>query len=292
MSAQQNVQALLQELIDAARKGSIIPVRLAGQLEEIAALLQQQDTPVPEPAAAQEASSDRGEIMREQAYFISHAVHELRTPMTSIRGYADMLVNPAMGTLTDMQKQFMDTIRANARRMDTLMTDVSDIAKIRGGTLKISLKMDMFKNIAMMVENAMKPVAESLGRSLTFDIPQGLPLLNTDGELLAKALNKLVENGLRYQEREDGSVTVRGRADGGTLVIEIADTGIGMTADDLAQLGMVYYRSEHEIVRSHKGSGLGIPVAYGIIRALGGSVEVRSEEGAGTTFTVRIAGMS
>jgi two-component system sensor histidine kinase BaeS len=175
--------------------------------------------------------------------------------------------------------------------MDTLMTDVSDIAKVRGGTLKIGVKMDMFKNIAMMVENAMKPVAEQIGRTLTFDIPQGLPLLNTDGELLAKALNKLVENGLRYQEREDGSVTVRGRADGNTLVVEIADTGIGMTAEDLAQLGTVYFRSENEVVRSYKGSGLGVPVAYGIVKALGGSVDVASEAGAGTTFTVRIAGM-
>ena len=287
MSNVQDAQNKLQALIDAAKSGAIVPVRLAGQLEEIAALLTE-TTDAPAAAPAEIGSSD---VLREQASFVSHAIHELRTPMTSIRGYADMLVNPAMGALTDMQKQFMETIRTNSRRMDSLMTDVSDIAKIRGGTLKIALKMDMFKNIAMMVENTMKPVAEQIGRTLTFDIPQGLPLLNTDGELLAKAINKLVENGLRYQERADGSVTVRGRADGNTLVVEIADTGIGMTADDLAQLGTVYFRSENEVVRSYKGSGLGVPVAYGIVKALGGSVDVLSREGAGTTFTVKIAGM-
>jgi signal transduction histidine kinase len=282
------MQNKLQALVDAAKSGAIIPVRLAGQLEEIAALLKEA---ADAPLADAPSVSDSSDLLREQAYFVSHAIHELRTPMTSIRGYADMIVNPAMGTLTDMQKQFMETIRTNSRRMDSLMTDVSDIAKIRGGTLKIALKMDMFKNIAMMVENAMKPVAEQIGRTLTFDIPQGLPLLNTDGELLAKAINKLVENGLRYQEREDGSVTVRGRADGNTLVVEIVDTGIGMTAEDLAQLGTVYFRSENEVVRSYKGSGLGVPVAYGIVKALGGSVEVQSKEGEGTTFTVKIAGM-
>jgi signal transduction histidine kinase len=279
MSHIEDAQQKLQALIDDAKKGALIPVRLAGQLEEIAALLKESADAPATAAPAESASSD---LLREQAYFVSHAIHELRTPMTSIRGYADMLVNPAMGTLTDMQKGFMETIRTNSRRMDTLMTDVSDIAKVRGGTLKIGVKMDMFKNIAMMVENAMKPVAEQIGRTLTFDIPQGLPLLNTDGELLAKALNKLVEN---------GRVTVRGRADGNTLVVEIADTGIGMTAEDLAQLGTVYFRSENEVVRSYKGSGLGVPVAYGIVKALGGSVDVASEAGAGTTFTVRIAGM-
>ncbi len=288
MSSTQDVQDKIQALIEDAKKGAIIPVRLAGQLEEIAALLNAAADATAASAPADSASPD---LLREQAYFVSHAIHELRTPMTSIRGYADMLVNPAMGSLSDMQKQFMETIRTNSRRMDTLMTDVSDIAKIRGGTLKIAIKMDMFKNIAMMVENAMMPTAEQLGRTLTFDIPQGLPLLNTDGEMLAKAINKLVENGLRYQEHEGGRVTVRGRAEGNRLVIEIADTGIGMTADDLAQLGTVYFRSENEVVRSHKGSGLGVPVAYGILKALGGSVDVTSKEGEGTTFTIRIAGM-
>jgi signal transduction histidine kinase len=289
MSSIQDAQNKLQELIENAKKGAIIPIRLAGQLEEIAALLDGAAAPSPDAPSA--GNTNESDILREQAYFISHAIHELRTPMTSIRGYSDMLVNPAMGALTDMQKQFIETIRTNSRRMDTLMTDVSDIAKIRGGTLKIAVKMDMFKNIAMMVENAMKPTADQIGRSLMFDIPQGLPLLNTDGELLAKAINKLVENGLRYQEREDGSVTVRGRAEGNTLVIEIADTGFGMTADDLAQLGTLYYRSEDERVRAYKGSGLGVPVAYGIVKALGGSTSVESKVEAGTTFRVRIAGM-
>jgi signal transduction histidine kinase len=219
-------------------------------------------------------------------------VHELRTPMTSIRGYADMIVNPAMGTLTDMQKQFMETIRTNARRMDTLMTDVSDMAKLRGGTLRMAEKMDMFKNIAMMVEKAMQPVADEHKRTLTFDVPQGLPLLNTDGDLLAKAINKLVENGLRYNDRPDGKVTVRGRSEGNTLIVEVEDNGIGIAPEDLAQLGEIYFRSENELVRTHKGSGLGIPIAYGIIKQLGGEIDVKSAVGEGTTFTIKLPGMS
>ena len=105
--------------------------------------------------------------------------------MTSIRGYSDML--RSMGALNDMQKQFVETIRTNSRRMEGLLTDVSDTAKIKAGALRTNLKMDMFKNIAMMVEKQAQPVTEELGRKLTFDIPQGLPILNVDGELLAKA---------------------------------------------------------------------------------------------------------
>ncbi len=283
-------RTLLRELTEAARAGALIPVRLPGQLEQIAALLESAAAREPDPTPASGGGTD--EIMKANARFVSHAVHELRTPMTSIRGYADMLVNPALGTVTDMQRQFLETIRTNARRMDGLLTDVSDMAKLRGGTLRINTQMDTFKNIALMVEKAMQPAAEALGRQLVFDLPSGLPLLNTDSELLAKAIGKLVENGLRYSERAGGQVTVRGRADGSQLVIEIEDDGFGIAPDDLTHLGEVYFRSEDERVRAHRGSGLGVPIAYGIVAALGGEIAVRTAVGQGTTFTIRLAGMT
>lgn len=306
--ALRKAQAMLKDLTEAARKGAIIPVRLPGQLEEIDALLESALTPSPSPggrgeeekienksadqAAGDRKEADAAEIKREHATFVSHAVHELRTPMTSIRGYSDMLGTPGMGELSDMQKQFVDVIRTNAKRMEALLTDVSDTAKIRGGTLKLAPKMDMFKNIALKVEKTVQPLADQLKRKLTFEIPSGLPVLDVDGDLLAKALTKLVENALRYSENENAEVKVRAQADGSTLRIVIEDNGIGMSAEDLAQLGTIYFRSESEVVRSFKGSGLGIPVAYGIIHLLGGSIDVKSEPGKGTTFTVTLKGMA
>ncbi len=281
-------KALLNELIEAARTGAVIPARLPGQLEAIQAALDQISA---SQAETPPAPADRAELLKEQAYFVSHAVHELRTPMTSIRGYADMLASESMGAVNDLQKQFIDTIRANSRRMESLLTDVSDAAKIRGGTLRVQPKMDMFKNIAMHVEKQMRPVAESLNRSLVIDIPPGLPLLNVDSELLTKALCKLVENGLRYSG-EDGEVRLSASADGDQLVITVQDNGIGMTPAEISQLGTIYFRSEHEVVRSHKGSGLGIPVVFGIVRLLHGTIEVQSEPDQGTTVTIRLTGMS
>jgi signal transduction histidine kinase len=284
-------KALLDALIDNARKGTIIPVRLPAQLEEIAVALENAKTEAAQPPPPPPVSSDHAALVTEQAGFFGHAIHELRTPMTSIRGYSDMMVNPAMGSLGDMQKQFMDVIRTNARRMETLLQDVSDMNKLRAGTLRTTIKMDMFKNIAMMIEKSTRPYAEQLNRTLTVEIPSGLPILNTDGELLAKAFTKLVENGLRYT-RDGGTVTLRARADGATIISEVEDNGIGMTPEELAQLGTVYFRSDNEHVRTYKGSGLGIPVAYGIITLLGGTYSVVSAPNQGTTFTVTIHGMT
>jgi signal transduction histidine kinase len=289
----QQARAQLADLLEAARTGAIIPFRLPGQIEAIDALLAQaaeegggqggQDAALP---------PDMDEFLKEQAFFVSHAVHELRTPMTSIRGYADMLNMPGLGEMSDMQKQCLETIRVNARRMESLLTDVSDISKIKAGTLRMNPKMDMFKNVAMLVEKQTRPLADELHRKLEFDVGQGLPILNLDSELLAKALVKLIENALRYIEREDGAVMVRAKSEGNQLRVTVQDNGIGIAEEDLRQLGTIYFRSENELVRSYKGSGLGIPVAYGIIKALGGTVSVESTPGHGTTFAVVLTGMT
>jgi signal transduction histidine kinase len=294
-NALQQARALLDELTEAARQKNIIPARLPGQLEAIGALLNQATEEMQQSASKNNTgveSPDMEAFLKDHAAFISHAIHELRTPMTSIRGYSDMLNTPSMGSLNDMQKQFLDTVRTNARRMEGLLTDVSDISKIRGGTLRLVPKMDMFKNVAMRIEKQLAPMAQETGRKLIFDIPQGLPMLNLDGETLAKALIKLVENGLRYTPAEGGEVIVSAAGQGNKLQIQIKDNGIGMTPEEIEQLGTIYFRADNDIVRSHKGSGLGVPIAFGIIKSLEGTISVESEPEKGTTFTITLPGMT
>lgn len=286
--AMQNLRDKLNELLENAKTGNIIPVRLPGQVEEIISAV---DTA--EEAHAEELKKaippDMDGYMEEEAYFVGHAVHELRTPMTSIRGYSDMMGQ--MGELSDMQKQFLDVIKVNSRRMESLLKDVSYINKIRKHTLQLNVKMDMFKNMAMRLEKDMKPLAEELKKELVFEVADGLPLLNTDSELFVIGLEKLIENALRYT-KEDGKVTITGSADGSNLVVTVADNGIGISDEDMAQLGTIYFRSDHDLVREFKGSGLGIPVAYGMFDVLGATYSVESEVDKGTTFTIKIAGMT
>jgi cell cycle sensor histidine kinase DivJ len=285
-------RAMLNELVEAARTGAIIPVRLTGQLEAVADALDRAQSASAAPAAGGAVSGDLEAFKQELAALLSHGFHDLRLPLTSIRGYSDMLGTPSMGELNDMQKQFLGTIRVNSRRMETLLMDVSDLTKLQLGTLKLTAKMDMFKNIAMMVEKAQRQTAEELGRTLTFDIPQGLPFLNVDADMLAKALNKLTENALRYSEGEGGEVRVSAVGEGGELHILIQDSGIGMTPEELEKLGTPYFRGDNEVILAHKGSGLGVPIAYGIIQLLGGRMRVDSQPGQGTTVTVVLPGMT
>lgn len=277
----------LRELIDAARSGQVVPARLTGQLEQIDAQLElytmQQAKAAPAPVA---------EDARDTAEFFKTVIHELRTPMTSIRGYGDMLANPGMaGELTDMQKQLISVIRANARRMESLLMDMSFMNKIRAGVVTVNPKMDMFKNISMMIEKKAEPLAEELKRALEFDVPQGLPILNTDADLMTTVILKLIENGLRYSPEGSGKVIVTAAAQDNNLIVTVRDNGIGMTPEELAQAGTVFYRSENETVRAHKGSGLGLPIAFGLTKALGGTLKLESSAGSGTTATLTFPGM-
>src|SRR5690606_16223351 len=130
--------------------------------------------------------------------FISVMVHEIRKPMTSIRGYSDMLNAKVMGELNEMQAQFVGTIRNNVISMERLVSDISDISKMQSGRMQPSPKMEMLKNITMKLEKDMPEEAAARNVKLTFDIPQGLPLMNIDSTRVEQALRKLIENAIRY----------------------------------------------------------------------------------------------
>jgi signal transduction histidine kinase len=290
----QEAQTKLNELLENAKKGLIIPVRLPAQIEEIATLLtasrEERRKELAEVKAASANSGDMGEYIQQEAYFVGHAIHEIRNPLTPVKGYVDMLIG--MGGLNEMQQQFMGVIKTNVKRLESVILDVGLMNKINKKTIKLEAKMDMFKNIALRVEKDMTPVANDLKRKLIFEIPSGLPMLNLDGQMLTQAIDKLVENGLRYSPEETGEVKVSAVGEGSMLIVTIADNGIGMTPEELARLGEIYFRSDHDTVRNYKGSGLGIPIAYGLFALMDCQVSVESTVGSGTKFTLKIPGMS
>lgn len=275
----------LTAIMQSARSGGTVDV---GQLEVLARMLDSVEAERTRAAVG----TDLRSMMIENADFWKTAIHELRTPMTSIRGYSDMLAKPEIGgPLSEMQLKLLNVVRANSRRMELLLADFSVLNKLRSGVLPIKPKLDTVKNVAMMVEKRVEPTIEELGRSFKADVPSGLPMLQTDGEHLSMALAKLVENGLRYSPADGGKVELTAVAENGMLHILISDNGIGMNEVEVAQLGKPYFRADNEVVRAYKGSGLGVAIAYSLLAALGGSVRVSSTPGKGTRWTVQMPAM-
>ncbi len=232
------------------------------------------------------------ENIDQSASFSSMMVHEIRKPMTSIRGYADMLAKPGMiGPMNDMQQQFIDTIRKNIIGMEGLVSDISDIGKLNGGRIRLDNKMTTFGQIIMEVQKLAEPFIAEFQQNVTWDIPQGLPILNTDSKQLSKILFNLVKNAIQYTPK-GGSITVKAeRREGNVLHVTVTDTGIGMKPEEMARLGEIFYRADHELVTSQKGYGLGIPIAIGFLSLMGSKLCYESVFGQGSTFSFEITGI-
>lgn len=230
------------------------------------------------------------DLMQTNAQFVSVMVHEIRVPMTSIKGYSDMLAKNVVGELNEMQTQFVETIRSNVSRMERLVADISDISKLRSGRMRLEPKMELYKNIAMQVEKNTRDLAAQHDRTLVFDTPSGLPLLNVDGERLAQAITKLVINAIQYTP-DGGTVTVRAEDAGGKLKVSVIDNGIGLSEEEKTRVGELFWRADNDHVRSFKGHGLGLPIAMGLVELIGGEFFFESEAGEGSTFGFVVPGM-
>jgi signal transduction histidine kinase len=226
------------------------------------------------------------EIAVENSEFVSVMVHEVRKPMTSIRGYSDMLAKKIMGDLNPMQQQFVDTIRSNIISMEQLVTDISDISKLQSGRIRPEPKMEMFKNIAMQLEKDLSELAASRSVTLVFQIPQGLPLLNIDTVRVQKALHKLIDNAIKYTQSGEGRVMVSADVQGDKLRVIVQDNGVGISEADQGRLGELFFRGDQELVTQTKGYGMGIPIAMACLDLVGGELRWRSVVGEGTTFEV------
>jgi signal transduction histidine kinase len=231
------------------------------------------------------------ETIKGHGQFISFVVHEIRKPMTTIRGYSDMLVKKVVGDLNAMQDQFINTIRNNVISMDNLLSDISDMTKMTTGRMVAEPKMDMFKNIAMKLEKEFAEKAEARQVKLTFDVPQGLPLLNLDSGRVERALSKLVDNAIKYTREGEGEVIVNASNETGKLRITVRDNGIGISEADQQHLGELFFRGDHELVLQTKGYGMGIPIVLECMRMVHGEVSWESKEGEGSAFSLLLPTM-
>ena len=260
------------------------------QLGEIVKLLSQTEDK-DAGTMGEETSPEVAAVISMYSQFISVMVHELRKPMTSIRGYSDMLSKNVVGELNEMQMQFANTIRNNVISMEYLIADISDYTKMRVGRIRNEPKMDLAKNILLEVEKNTREKAEEKDHTLEFDIPDGLPLLNIDGTRVKQALIKLVENAVKYTP-EGGKITVKAEKDEtGGLKVSVIDNGVGLSEEELARIGELWFRGDDPVVTNQKGYGLGIPIVQACMRLVDGKFFFESKKGEGSTFGIVVPAM-
>ncbi|MBK8781099.1 MAG: GAF domain-containing protein [Anaerolineales bacterium] len=243
-----------------------------------------------------------GEVQRAnlaKSDFVSFVAHELKNPMTSIKGYTELLAGGAVGQINEMQTNFLHTIKSNVERMSTLVSDLNDNAKIEAGRLRFEYKATSAADLVDEVVRTMRRQIDEKKQTLDIVIPANLPPMWSDRIRVGQVLTNLLSNAYKYTP-ESGVLQVgveesenHWDADGAPRVIHlwVKDDGIGMTVEDQQKMFQKFFRSDDPKAREAPGTGLGLNITKSLVEMQGGRIWFESEYRKGTTFhfTVPVA---
>lgn len=222
----------------------------------------------------------------EDLTFIAFAAHELRGPITVIRGYLDVLQDELGGKIEQDQQELFYRLIVSANRLSSYINNILNTSRYDRRHLTLTLNEDSLAAIYETIADDMAMRASSQNRFLSITIPQNLPTVAADRSSLGEVLGNLIDNAIKYSS-EGGSVAVTAEQKGDTVEVSVADHGIGMPANVVKNLFQKFYRS-HRSRETVAGSGIGLYISKAIIESHGGSIAVRSVEGQGSVFTISL----
>jgi len=243
-----------------------------------------------------------GEVQRAniaKSDFVSFVAHELKNPMTSIKGYTELLAGGAVGQINEMQTNFLNTIKSNVERMSTLVSDLNDNAKIEAGRLRLEYKATSAPDLVDEVARSLKRQIEDRKQTLEIILPEKISPMWADRVRVGQVLTNLVSNAYKYTPEggiiQLGVEEVSNQWDpqGAARVVHfwVKDNGIGLTLEDQQKMFQKFFRSEDPKAREAPGTGLGLNITKGLVEMQGGKIWFESEYRVGTTFhfTVPVA---
>lgn len=225
-------------------------------------------------------------IDEENLDFISFAAHELRGPITVIRGYLDVLNDELDGVFEGDQKELFHRLIVSSNRLSNYIDNILNTSKYDRRHLKLHLVEDSLSNIYDIISDDMNLRAGAQNRLLSVNIPKDLPTVAADRASISEVLGNLIDNAIKYSN-EGGSIIVTARVNGDFVETSIEDHGIGMPSGVVNNLFQKFYRS-HRSRETVSGTGIGLYISKAVVESHGGTIGVRSEDGRGSIFTVQI----
>jgi PAS domain S-box-containing protein len=234
----------------------------------------------------QTANEALDEATRAKSEFLASMSHELRTPLNSIIGYSGILLQGLAGSLNDEQTKQLEMVSASGRHLLALINQVLDLAKVESGHLEFNpTSVDVSELIAEVV-NTLRPLASEKGIELVGEVSAGAESWCCDRTAVEQILINLVGNAVKFTER--GRIRLCATRAGDDFVLEVRDTGRGIPNEDVSRIFSEFYRSGAPGTGLAGGTGLGLSVSRRLAEGLGGSIEVNSEVGIGSTFVVHL----
>lgn len=214
--------------------------------------------------------------------FVSTVSHDLRAPLTLMRGYSTMI--SMVGALNEQQKEFVTKILDSIDGMSELVENLLDLGRIEAG-MGLELERIAITDILQEVVDSYRPTAVNKKVSLEVELQGEMAMMQADPTLLRQALANVVDNAIKYTPA-GGHVIVHGQQSGSDIVLEIEDTGVGIAPADQSRLFERFYRARRPESLKTRGSGLGLAIVKSIVEQHGGRVQVESRLGAGSTFSL------
>jgi len=220
------------------------------------------------------------EIDRLKSEFIATASHELRTPLTSVQMGVHLLLEGALGELTDQQNEVLQACRQDCERLDKLMRDLLDLSRIEAGEIRPQLATVSARDLLTTAVKELRPQVEGKGLALTVNAPIELPCVSVDRLQIERVISNLVINALRHTEH--GEIKINAEQRDSNVAVSVCDTGSGISGEYLPH---IFDKFVQVPGAPTGGAGLGLTISKSIVEAHGGQISVQSEVGRGTTFT-------
>jgi PAS domain S-box-containing protein len=231
--------------------------------------------------------SERKHLEEMKSQFIATVSHDLRTPLASIMGFSETLMEGSPGPLTETQEEFLGIIFESSQRQLALVNDLLDVSKLEAGRLQLEIETVHLPELIWGVVEGMRPLADKKGVTMKMDVNDGLPRTEGDPRRLERVLSNLLSNAVKFTP-EGGNVEVAAWQDDGQLKIRVSDTGVGIPPEDLPNLFQPFHRGRNVTKKAIEGTGLGLTIVKALVEAHKGTVEVESELDKGTTFRLTL----
>jgi signal transduction histidine kinase len=218
--------------------------------------------------------------------FLANMSHELRTPLNAIIGYSEMLMEEAEDDELDTYADDLSKINSSGEHLLTLINDILDLSKIEAGKMELHIEEFEFEKHLSQIEATAKPLVEKNGNELVIEKPDDLEKLTNDQTKLRQILFNMLSNAAKFTKK--GTITLGITKYDEKVTFAVTDTGIGMNAEQLGKVFEEFTQAESSTSKDYGGTGLGLPISKKMTEMMGGVMEVESEEGRGTTFSITI----
>ncbi|HWT39915.1 MAG TPA: HAMP domain-containing sensor histidine kinase [Dongiaceae bacterium] len=225
-------------------------------------------------------------VSEEELDFIAFAAHELRGPITVIRGYLDVMKDELDGVLEEDQKELFKRLEVSASKLSGYINNILNTSRYDRRHLNMHLNETTIASVYGSIRDDMDLRARSQNRLLTVSIPDDLPTIAADTASLGEVFGNLIDNAIKYSN-EGGTIEIAAIAKGDMVEFSVTDHGIGMPGSVVSNLFQKFYRS-HRSRETVAGTGIGLYISKAIVESHGGTISVRSEDGHGSTFSVSL----